>query len=235
MDYININNDVFIKEQIGNAMFVFSTAENELDFNINKVDFKHNIDKLKNYFGVLDVGYLKQIHSDKVYNYNGEISEGDGLITNKKKIALGIFTADCAPILLYDEKQEVIAAIHSGWKGTMSNIVSEAINKMGMDYNCCAKDIYLIIGPHIRECCYNIGEDLIEEFNKNKRFNKDYFCNGKLDMSQYIINDAIKCGLDLKKINDMHLCTMCSNEAKFHSYRRDKQKSGRQISLVYLI
>lgn len=234
MKKISIGKDVFINYKIGKANFNFSTGENQLDYSMDNDIFKTNIENLKRNFQVENVGYLKQIHSDKVYNFNGNVMEGDGLITNRKNVAIGVFTADCVPLLLYDEGHNVISAVHSGWKGTMKNILSNAINKMKLEYKSDTKDIYLVIGPHIRKCCYTIGNELIEEFKKSNRYIPENFKNGKLDLAGYIIDDGIRCGLDVKKIIDVKMCTFCSNTINFNSYRREKQKAGRQFSFIYL-
>ena len=83
---------------------------------------------IKKDFNVRTVSYLKQIHSDKILIINEETidkineSEGDAIITNLKNIAIGVFTADCVPVILVDENTSTIAAIHSGWKGTYKSI-----------------------------------------------------------------------------------------------------------------
>lgn len=234
MDKIKINNNIFVKQQIGNAIIIFTTAENSLNFSKDKSEFKNNISMVKESFQLDNFAYLNQIHSSIVCNYNGEVLDGDGLVTNKKHTALGIFTADCVPVLLYDSCNEVISAIHSGWRGTMMNITEKAINIMVNEYHSNPLDIYLIIGPHIRSCCYNVGEDLVQEFKNKNRYDKEKFKDGKLNMVEYIIEDGKNRGIQSSKIVDINLCTVCSDSYKFHSYRRDKEKAGRQISFIYL-
>ena len=73
-----------------------------------------------------------------------------------------MFTADCVPVILVDKENEAIAAIHSGWKGTFSSIVTETILRMKEEYNSKAENIVAYIGPHIRQCCYEVSEDLKE-------------------------------------------------------------------------
>jgi len=109
---------------------------------------------------------LNQIHSNKIF-YIKKIKKkkltGDGLITNQKGIALGILTADCIPILIYDNKQKIIAAIHAGWKGIYRNIVSNVI-KFFLKNGSQTKHLYAAIGPCITAKSYEIQKDFKKRF-----------------------------------------------------------------------
>lgn len=108
----------------------------------------------------------KQVHGTDVLiikdQDNMEVSpqEKDGLITNKKGIALSTYHADCVPIYFYDKVKEVIALAHAGWKGTLNNISKEIIKNMIRYFNCNIDDISVAIGPSIGPCCYEIGHDV---------------------------------------------------------------------------
>src|SRR3712207_9545829 len=110
---------------------------------------------------------LPILHSDDIYIYNGLKYDGDALITNKRRIAIGVFTADCVPVLIYDKKNLVVAAIHSGWKGTLNCIVSKTIDTMINRYNSNIKDLEIYIGPHNMMCCYEVSEELIHTFKSS--------------------------------------------------------------------
>lgn len=86
--------------------------------------------------------------------------EGDGIVTNEKSTIIGAFTADCVPVILIDEVNNVIAAVHSGWKGTFNSISAIAVEKMISEYGSNVKNIKAYIGPHIRQCCYEVSEEL---------------------------------------------------------------------------
>lgn len=229
------DNYIFYKETIGNANFIFSTAENNLDFNINTDTGMENLEKLKEWFGLREIGYLHQIHSDLVYNYDGEKHQGDGLITARKECAVGVFTADCVPILLYDSVRNIVSAVHSGWRGTVSGIILNAIEKMVQEYGCKVKDIYAIIGPHNRSCCYEIGEDVSEIFKKNELFKyENIFINGCLDIEKCVIKQMCSKGVPRENIKVMNFCTYCNDKVRMHSYRKSKELSGRMFSFIYL-
>jgi YfiH family protein len=105
----------------------------------------------------------------------------DGLVTAEKRLILSIRTADCVPVLLYDYKNNICAAVHSGWRGTLGRITSNAIEKMcllGADRG----SIIAAIGPCIDVCCYEVGQELLDAFsNVDKEFEASFATmNGKL-------------------------------------------------------
>lgn len=212
----------------------FSTAENGSNFNLDegaKVDI---LNKIVSDLRLNDLGYNIQIHSPLVFNYQGEIHQGDGLITGKKKVALGVFTADCAPVMLFDEKNAVISAVHSGWRGTAAGITKNAILKMKQEYGCRAEDIKMVIGPHIKSCCYEVSEELALKFLKDTTGeNQIIYPGNKLSLENVIINDAIYQGVAKDNILVLPYCTCCSS-TRFHSYRRDKENAGRQLSFIFI-
>ena len=94
----------------------------------------------------------------------GELTDSDGMITNVPGLVLYISVADCVPLYFYDPVKKVIALSHSGWKGTVNRIGEVTIRKMREQYGCDPSDIYTAIGPSICSDCYEISEDVAEEF-----------------------------------------------------------------------
>lgn len=225
----------FLTYEIGKAKFVFSTASNGLNFNKSLPEGIENLDKLKEWFGVEDVAYGNQVHSDIVTYFKNSIENGDGLVSSTKNLALGVFTADCVPILLYDKEKEAISAVHSGWKGTANVIAMKAVYKMKECFKSEPKDIIAIVGPHNRKCCYEVGNEVIEEF-KNQGIYKNIEINegNKLNLYACIEAQLLDSGLKTENIIDLNYCTFCSQENKFHSYRKSKDGSGRMFSFVFL-
>lgn len=113
-----------------------------------------------------------QIHMDRIAIIdNPEITKEDldgydALITNLRQAAIGVRTADCVPVLIYDAKLQVIAAIHSGWKGTVLRIVQKTISKMIQHYGTSPKNIIAVIGPSIGPDAFQVGEEVVEQFAK---------------------------------------------------------------------
>lgn len=230
-DFLVLEND--------KSSVIFSTAEDERSFNRNTEVGIDAINSIKEDFNVDKVLYLKQIHSDMVLNYNDEVdfieNEGDGIITNKRNIAIGVFTADCVPVIIVNEVDGVIGAVHSGWKGTFNSITKKALQKMVDLYSVNHKNTKIYIGAHIRKCCYEVSEELKEKFIKEKNIKEDTLFDGRnLSLKECVIKDAIDSGILEENIYDFDACTYCEDKIKLHSYRKSNGSYGRLFSFVLL-
>jgi len=166
--------------------------------------------------------------------------KADAIVTKKSGLVLGILTADCAPVILCDEKAKVIGIAHAGWKGVFLGVLESAVNKME---NIGAKrsNIKAIIGPCISKKFYEVGNDLFQKFVKKNPKNKSFFTVSKKH-SRYMF-DLVGCICEiLKKLNignveNLSLDTF-SNPKKFFSYRRSIRKKendfGRNLSVITL-
>jgi len=225
----------FIKFQDHEAEIYFSSAEGGLNFNPNNHNGIEYINKLKEWFNLKDVGYLKQIHSDIVHIYDGKIMQGDAIMTNERDVAVGIFTADCVPIIIYDKVHKAVSAVHSGWKGTLGCIVLKSIEKMKKTYKSELKNLSIYIGPHNMKCCYEVGVDLIEKFLESKDFSKEKIINNRnLSLQDCIINQFKSIEIELNQIHLVNKCTSCNNELELYSYRKSSNKEGRMFSFIFL-
>lgn len=233
--------DDFLTIKNKNFQIVFTNAEKNRSFNRNTEDGVKELNSLKTEFNADEIIYLKQVHSDRVVKYlksdksiNEE--EGDAIITNEKNVIIGVFTADCVPIILIDEEREVIAAIHSGWRGTMDSITLKTIEKMKSEFTTNASNIKVYIGPHIRRCCYEISKELKEKFiEKKKTISEAVLFNGNnLNLEACILEDLKAAGVPDQNINSLDLCTYCSNDIKLHSYRKSEGSYGRMFASIML-
>lgn len=219
---------------------VFSTAKDDRSFNRNTEEGVNALNSIKKDFNVNEVLYIKQIHSDKVLNYEGQIdfieNEGDAIITNKRNVAIGIFTADCVPVIAINEVDGVIAAIHSGWRGTFNSITNKTLEKMTEVYKVNHKNTKIYIGAHIRKCCYEVSEELKEKFIEEKKdIDKNELFNGRnLSLKECILKDALDSGISENNIYDFDACTYCEDEIKLHSYRKSNGSYGRLFSFAFL-
>ena len=127
---------------------------------------------------------LNQTHSSnfnfigKNYKYNGERIKGDALITNARKVAIGILTADCAPILFYDSKKKIIGAVHAGWRGAYKKILIKIVKYL-LKKGSSVKNLNFVIGPCIAQKNYEVGIEFKKKFLKQNIKNKKYFKNIK--------------------------------------------------------
>ncbi len=189
-----------------------------------------------------------QTHTDnvEVVNKVEELNEVDGMITNKPNITLLTTSADCTSLLFYDPVKKAIGAVHSGWKGTLKAIGRKAVEKMIQEYSSNTKDIICCICPCIKQCCFEVEEDVKNLFeneyknleNINEFIQKGDIIQGKqkyyIDTTKINIQLLKDVGLKEENIIDSGICTMCHSE-HFHSYRVDKENSGRNAAIISLI
>lgn len=235
VESIKLNNYDFIKANLQNSEFIFSTAENDLNFNKSLPEGRDNLAALKKLFHVNDIGYMNQIHSSLIHIYDGNVYNCDALISNKKNIALGVFTADCVPVLIADSNKGISAAIHSGWKGTLDCIVLKTLNLLKDKYGVSPLDLHVVIGPHIKNCCYEVGEEVIAKFMHSEIYmNENIINNRMLNLEKCIKLQLNRFSIPEDNINTINVCTYCSSEYKMYSYRKQRENAGRMFSFVII-
>lgn len=172
------------------------------------------------------------------------IENTDGLITNKKNIALMLFFADCTPVFIYDPRHDAVGLSHAGWRGTLGNIAAKTLRAMHDAYGTKPSDCIAAIGPCIGGCCYEIGDEVAEKFNDiftsmhlpSAAFSRILFRDeGKYHLSLYEANSALLLqeGISSENISSEHCCTSC-NVDEFYSYRAEKGKTGRHAAVICL-
>jgi hypothetical protein len=161
-----------------------------------------------------------------------ELPDIDGLITDKKNIALTSTNADCILFLFYDPVKKVIANVHSGWRGTFQKIGEKAIVKMMTYYKCNPEDILCFICPSIRKCHFEVEEDvknLCEDIFSFTNRTKDFISKGEIKdgkqkymIDTVLINKILFKNLGIKEENifDSEMCSVCNSD-KVHSYRTE--------------
>jgi hypothetical protein len=159
----------------------------------------------------------------------------DALITKRNDIALAILLADCVPVLLYDPKKKVVAAIHAGWRGTVANITQATIIKMKEQFNCNPQDIIAGIGPSISVENYEVGPEVKEaaDLAMGEYHNTVINKNGKLYFDLWKANklQLLKSGLEDSNIEVSGICTYRNNET-FFSARANKPITGRFAAVI---
>ena len=187
---------------------------------------------------------LNQTHSNKVVYFEKESSiknklPGDAIVTKIKNVGIGILSADCAPILLYDPQKKIIGCIHSGWKGALNGVIRNTIKKFKeLDSN--VDNLFITVGPCIGKENYEVKINFYEKFINQDLKHKEFFT--KIEENKYIfdlrafINKEIS-DLNVKNIENIELDTFSEKET-FYSYRRSclkKEKDyGRCISVILM-
>ena len=165
--------------------------------------------------------------------------EGDGLMTAVPGVALTVFTADCLPILLYDPKRRVIAALHAGWRGTAAGIATAAVEQMTALYGSDPADLLAAIGPGIGSDCFETHEDVPNAMTTALTGNSLPFLrlkdNGKFSVDLKGINARRLelAGLDPDHIAVCHDCTACLPDT-YWSHRRMGTQRGSMASVIAL-
>lgn len=177
-----------------------------------------------------------QKHTDKivVLDYDRSLKIGDAVVTKEKGIMIGVQVADCTPILLFDRRKSVMAAVHAGWRGTAAGILKKIIELMINRYQSFKEDILLSIGPSIRWCCYEVGYDVLDAVKKET--GEGYYLLKKgqkycLDLATANKYQALRLGIKEENIWVSDECTYCLPE-KYHSYRFSKGVTGRQYGFI---
>lgn len=215
----------------------------------------HQADVYENYhriLGALGTNSKKlivqrQIHTDVVRQvgkadlldgvFHGDLPQGDGLITTEKGISLGVFTADCIPILLWDEKTGAIGVVHAGWRSTVMNIAGKAVEKLVETAQTEVRHIRVAIGPGIGFCCFETDEEVpkaveaaLGENSHGSILRKE---QGKamVDLKEVNRRLLVGAGVLAHNITLSELCTMCHPEL-FWSHRKMGRERGSLASII---
>lgn len=206
---------------------------------------------------------MHQIHSPIIHRV-GSASDphptaGDGLITNVPGVLIAVKTADCMPVIAVDPVRRVVGAFHAGWRGTAQRMVEKGIGEMRRQFGSDPSDILVAIGPGIGVCCYQVGDEVLEQFRSQFAYADELveevfdshslhtkypllFLNQRapghgelpkvphLDLVKANTRQAIDAGVPEKNIEALNLCTSCRTDI-FFSHRKE-HVTGRMMAAV---
>ena len=168
----------------------------------------------------------------------------DAFITALSGVAIGVRTADCVPILLYDPEKRVVAAVHAGWKGTVLHIVFKAIDAMATRFGCNAQDLRAVIGPSIGPDSFQVGEEVVERFRAAGFPIKDIWSfrgegdgspmSGGHHIDLWMANRWLLEISGVLPANIQVVCIDTFTDTSFFSARREGTKCGRIINSIRL-
>jgi YfiH family protein len=205
----------------------------------------------------------RQVHSDTIHFVEAAPRSqlvGDGLITSTPGLLLAIQTADCLPIIVADPKRRVVGVFHAGWRGTLKRIVEKGVGEMRRRFGTRPRDLKAAIGPGIHSCCYQVGQEVREQFESQFAYAAKLFREveerdpvrekypmlfltarppGHSELPKKIFLDLVEAnrqqllaaGVPAKSIEASPLCTNCRTDMLF-SYRAEKGKTGRMMAVV---
>ena len=185
---------------------------------------------------------LRQIHSDRIHiirdipgHWNPP--EGDALTTDQAAVALGVQTADCFPVLMADPETGAIACIHSGWKGTLARLSRKTVEAMQSAFGGDASKLLVAIGPGIRSCCYEVGEEVADPYRRAypglSLLQERSLSPGKylLDLPGALSAQLAEAGIPAGNVHDLGVCTRCRAD-EFFSYRAEGRNAGRMMAVI---
>lgn len=186
--------------------------------------------------------YLSQVHGTawKVLDGTEDRAEvvkavGDITLSRVEGVGCGVRTADCVPVLLADRRSGAVAAVHSGWRGTADRVAGAAVGAL-RELAGAGADLIAAVGPHIEGCCFEVGEDVAEALVRASSVGEAAVDRGagrrpRVDLRRIVRAQLEEVGVAAGAIEDVRGCTVCDRES-FHSYRRDRDRSGRLLSAI---
>jgi YfiH family protein len=228
-------------EKIFETRFIW--PENFIKLNLpaffsKKVPYSFDFKNL-NCFNTFKFFFPEQIHSTHIIELVNNIPplfslKGDGVLTNQSNIFLGVKTADCVPVLVATFDKEYIGAVHAGWKGSVNKILQKFLQKI-LDFGYSPEEVFIAIGPHIKVCCYEVKEEVLEklkkEFSSFEKFLVYKNNRAYLDLEKLNVYQAISLGIPESNIWVSSDCTYCLNEY-YWSHRFHKEKRKFQVSII---
>jgi polyphenol oxidase len=164
--------------------------------------------------------WSRQVHAEDVVMVSkaGFAGEADSLLTEEAGFSLVVAVADCVPVALVGERR--VGIVHSGWRGTLSGVAGKVVRELG------GAPVRAYVGPCIRECCYEVSEELAGEFAR--RFGKEVVSGRYLSLPEAIRIDLERTGVE---VYDLGLCTACRPDL-FYSHRKQGPFTGRNLAAV---
>jgi len=175
-----------------------------------------------------------QVHGKRVERANAsktwrECDSCDALWSGEMRTALGIKVADCLPVTMVDSTHSVIANVHSGWRGAVQQITAGTVDTIVRESAFDAASSHAYLGPSIRVCCFEVGEEVADQFDAkyvDRSYDKPH-----VDLVAFTSDILRNRGFADERISDSELCTRCDGSL-FHSFRRDGKGGGRNLVLV---
>jgi len=174
---------------------------------------------------------INQIHSPEILiaDSPGFYDPADGIINKGGNLVCSIKVADCLPVFFVNNISKTIGLVHAGWRGIASGIIRNFAKGLEI-CNENVSDFYVIIGPSIQPCCFEIMDDVLDNFDSKfyTLINKNKY---SVNLQAWTVDQLIKSCFTKEKINIINKCTFCMNTL-YHSYRRDGTNSGRMYALA---
>lgn len=204
----------------------FSVGDNPVNVRANRARFLKELGIAEE-----ELAIPRQVHSSTVLCVDrpGVYPDCDGLVTDSVRVFLTVTVADCVPLFLWERNKNVVAAVHSGWRGTVAGISLQAVRKMVEEFGADPRAMRAHIGPSASVCCYAVSQDVASRFHP--RFVREVGARIHVDLKGAVMSQLLEGGLPPASIDISPLCTI-SEPFVLHSYRRDGAGSGRMMGIT---
>jgi len=183
---------------------------------------------------------LNQVHGNAVQVVSRGNAEtrprADGMVTRERGIILGIFSADCVPVLMIGARAQVAGALHAGWRGVLSGIASNGVTRME-ELGAPSGAIRVALGPSIGPCCFEVDAELAARFVREIPGSARHARDGKpgkafLDLRGMVSDQLVAAGVPADAIDNLGPCTRCANDRYFSRRAAAGTTTGLQMSFV---
>lgn len=230
---------VFCDRNDGVSVFPFNSCNVSSYVGDETICVEQNRAGLRERLQVEALLFAKQVHGVDVFcldhplQQDTEIGGYDAFITDQKDVGLVIQQADCQGVLLYDPQKKVIGAVHSGWRGSVQNIIGNCVHQMISRYGCDPEDIVAAVSPSLGPCC---AEFIHYKTELPPAFHSFMVKENYFDFWKISVHQLTECGISRENIGVASTCTLC--DTNYFSYRRAVKESGgkcgRQCSVIAL-
>ncbi len=215
---------------------------NSLNLGLNTDDAPKTVEQnRRQFFSALgfsehEVVGAYQVHGTRIHiATKPEMLRGyDAFITQKKGLLLSVTIADCVPVLIYDSGNQVVAAIHSGWKGTARKITTATLQKMTADFGTKPADCFVYIGTSICAKTFEVDEDVAQYFSASYKYKDEARQKYLIDLRRHNHDQLLAQGVLPENIEVSTHSTVLDNN-RYFSYRKEKGTTGRMLAVIGLI
>ncbi|HXU83180.1 MAG TPA: peptidoglycan editing factor PgeF [Polyangia bacterium] len=159
--------------------------------------------------------------------------QADGVCSDAAGIAVGVYVADCVPVLLADPRTGAFAAVHAGWRGTVAGILEAAVKTMADQYGSRPADLRIAFGPAIAPCCFEVGPEVAAAFAAwPVAIVAEPGRKPHVDLRLVLRQQALAAGVDPAAVDAVDACTKCDPDGRFYSYRRDASRTGQHVGFI---
>ena len=240
------NNNIqhcFFSRKNGSSKGIYESLNCGIGSNDKKLNVEKNLDIVSKKFNIekKQLVLMHQAHSNKVQIVENENNlkriESDAILTKSNSLALCVLTADCAPILIYEEEKQIVGCIHSGWKGAVNGIIENTLKKI-REIGGNIEKLVVCVGPCIAQKSYEVREDFYSIFIKKSKENDSFFLKNdrktfNFDLRGFVNKKFKDCGVS--QVDNIYLDTFAM-KSEYFSHRRAKKLEendyGRCISVI---